>query len=75
MQFNEAYGNGTPNNAKDGGAFDIDYYNSNNTYQYNYGHDNMAYCVAIFGSGNSATVNSIVRYNVCSNNSVDGARV
>ena len=65
VQFNEAYLAASP--GWDGGAFDIDYYSSNGTVQYNYGHDNDAYCVSIFAS-DGTTDNSIIRYNVCSNN-------
>jgi hypothetical protein len=65
VQFNEAYLASSP--GWDGGAFDVDYYSSNTTVQYNYGHDNDAYCVAVFASDGTVT-NSIIRYNVCSNN-------
>lgn len=66
VQFNEAYDNHSP--GVDGGAFDIDYHSENNIVQYNYGHDNQGYCMAIFGAGGTTTVNSILRYNVCANN-------
>ena len=66
VQFNEAYNVASP--GVDGGAFDIDYWNDNNIVQYNYGHDNQGYCIALFGAGSRATTNSIVRYNVCANN-------
>ena len=66
VQYNEAYSNSSP--GVDGGAFDIDFFNVDNTVQYNYAHDNEAYCVAIFGAGSKATINSVVRYNICSNN-------
>ena len=52
----------------DGGVYDIDWGNDDNTVQYNYGHDAQGYCIAIFGAGRRATTNSIVRYNVCVNN-------
>lgn len=65
-QFNEAYDNHSP--GVDGGAFDLDYYSSNGNYQYNYAHDNSAYCVGIFGAEHVATVNSIFRYNICAGN-------
>jgi len=72
---NEAYDNHSP--GADGGAFDIDYYSADTTVQYNYAHDNQAYCVAVFGAERTSTVNSIIRYNVCANNgrmgSGDGA--
>jgi hypothetical protein len=66
VQFNEVYNVASP--SVDGGAFDIDYWNDNNIVQYNYGHDNQGYCIAVFGAGGRATTNSIVRYNVCANN-------
>ena len=66
VQDNEAYDNHSP--GADGGAFDIDYWSTNTTVQYNYGHDNQGYCVGVFGAENAATTNSIVRFNVCSNN-------
>ena len=66
VQNNESYSNQSWGG--DGGDFDIDYYNNNNVVQYNYGHDSAGYCVAIFGSGGRATIDSIVRYNICSNN-------
>ncbi|MGV8969313.1 MAG: carbohydrate binding domain-containing protein [Microbacteriaceae bacterium] len=66
VQYNEAYNNDSP--GVDGGAFDIDYFNDNNIVQYNYGHDNSSYCIAVFGAENYATTNSIVRGNICANN-------
>lgn len=70
-QNNESYLNHTWNN-KDGGAFDIDYNNSNNVYQYNYGHDSDGYCLSVFGYGGKGsigpTLNATVRYNICANN-------
>ena len=64
LQYNESYDNHTWGTS-DGGAFDIDNYNSNNTLQYNYGHNNDGYCLAVFGDGYTPT-NDIFRYNVCS---------
>jgi hypothetical protein len=66
VQYNESYANSSW--AGDGGDFDIDYFNVDNIVQYNYGHDSDGYCVAVFGAGGRATINSIFRYNVCSNN-------
>jgi len=66
VQYNEAYHNDSP--GADGGAFDIDYFSRNTTVQYNYGHDNSSYCVAVFGAGNYVTTNSVIRYNVCAHN-------
>jgi hypothetical protein len=65
-QFNEAYDNHSP--GADGGAFDLDYFSSNGNYQYNYAHDNSAYCVGVFGAEGQPTVNSIFRYNICAAN-------
>jgi hypothetical protein len=70
VQYNEVY---TADSAGiDGGAYDIDYGSSNNTVQYNYAHDNMGYCISVFAA-ESTTSNSIVRYNVCSNNARDAS--
>ena len=66
VRNNESYGANTWSN--DGGGFDIDYWNANNTVEYNYAHDNAGYCVAVFGGESGATTNSVVRYNICSNN-------
>jgi hypothetical protein len=66
VQYNESYANQSW--AGDGGDFDIDYFNEDNIVQYNYGHDSDGYCVAVFGAGGRATIHSIFRYNVCSNN-------
>lgn len=66
VQYNEAYNNDSP--GVDGGAFDVDYFSDNTVVQYNYGHDNSAYCIAVFGAENYTTSNTIVRYNVCANN-------
>jgi hypothetical protein len=61
-QLNESYDNHSP--SVDGGGYDIDYGSTNSTMQYNYGHDNGAYCVSVFGYQGPTTTN-IVRYNVC----------
>lgn len=66
VQSNEVYNMASP--GVDGGAFDIDYWSVNNIIQYNYGHDNQGYCLAVFGAGGRATTGSVVRYNVCANN-------
>jgi hypothetical protein len=66
VQNNESYANQTW--GADGGDFDIDYYNTGNIVQYNYGHDSAGYCVANFGAASTADSNNIIRYNVCSNN-------
>jgi len=66
IQFNEGYS--THSYGVDGGVFDIDWGSSNTTIQYNYAHDAQGYCVAIFGAHNVTTSNSIVRFNICSNN-------
>ena len=71
VQFNEAYENSSPE--VDGGAFDIDYYSTNTTVQYNYGHDNDGYCAAIFAT-DGTTSNNTIRYNVCANNARDASQ-
>ena len=68
VQNNESYANSTWGQGYDGGDFDIDYYNTNNIVQYNYGHDSAGYCVSVFGAENTVDSNNIIRYNVCSNN-------
>ena len=72
-QFNEAYDNHSP--GADGGAFDLDYFSSNGNYQYNYAHDNSAYCVGLFGAEGQPTVNSIFRYNICAGNGTQATLV
>jgi hypothetical protein len=73
VQFNEGYDTDSPGG--DGGVYDIDWGNTNNVVQYNYGHDAGSYCVAVFGA-HWTTTGSVVRYNVCSNNGrrAEGAR-
>ncbi len=66
VQYNEAYENASP--GIDGGAFDIDFHSKDSVVQYNYGHDNAAYCVAVFAAEEKVTINSTIRYNICSNN-------
>jgi parallel beta-helix repeat protein len=63
-QLNESYDNHSP--SVDGGGYDIDYHSHTSTMQYNYGHDNITYCISVFGS-NGATTDNVVRYNVCAN--------
>jgi hypothetical protein len=73
---NESYANQTwPAANTDGGDFDIDMWNQNVIYEYNYGHDSQGYCFLIEGYDNVAsdtfvpsTSNSVVRYNICANN-------
>jgi hypothetical protein len=73
VQFNEVYESHSP--SVDGGAFDIDYFNHRNIVQYNYAHDNDNYCVAVFGgNANDVTRDSVVRYNICSNDVRDGSQ-
>lgn len=67
VEGNESYANRTWAR-QDGGDFDIDYYNSHNIVQYNYGHDSAGYCIAFFGAGGTASVDNVFRYNICSNN-------
>jgi parallel beta helix pectate lyase-like protein len=62
---NESYDNQSP--GVDGGAYDIDYWSTNSTLQYNYGHDNAAFCIGVFGYSGTTTRN-IARYNICAGN-------
>jgi hypothetical protein len=57
----------------DGGAFDIDYFQTNSIIQNCYGHDCHGYGVSIFGSDSGTTVNSTIRNNVLRNNARDSA--
>jgi hypothetical protein len=72
VQYNESYEAHSP--AVDGGAYDVDWGNANNLYQYNYGHDTDSYCISVFGAGGITTSNSIIRYNICTNNGKDPAQ-
>lgn len=59
-------------NTSDGGAFDIDYWQKNSTVQYCYGHDCAGYGVSVFGGiPTRPTENSLVQYNILSNNGRD----
>jgi Right handed beta helix region len=64
---NEAYVTDSP--GVDGGAYDIDWDNQNNTVERNYAHDTQGYCIAVFAAG-YVTSNSRVRNNLCIDNSV-----
>src|SRR6202007_3194203 len=66
VQFNEGYS--THSYDYDGGVFDIDWGSTNTTIQYNYAHNADGYCVAVFGAHHVTTSNSVVRFNICSNN-------
>jgi hypothetical protein len=72
VQYNEGYLADSPSH--DGGVYDIDWGDSDNFIQYNYAHDSQGYCLSVFGS-KGATTNSVVRYNVCSNNARDAGLV
>ncbi|HVX66819.1 MAG TPA: right-handed parallel beta-helix repeat-containing protein, partial [Bryobacteraceae bacterium] len=65
VQGNEVFLTDSP--GVDGGAFDIDFGNDDNTVSGNYGHDTQGYCVAVFGAGR-VTSNSVVRDNICTGN-------
>jgi hypothetical protein len=52
----------------DGGAFDIDWGNDRNIVEDSYGHDSLAYCIAVFGAGKRVTTQSVIRNNVCAGN-------
>ena len=51
----------------DGGAYDIDWNDHDNTVLRNYAHDTQGYCVAVFGAGYKTT-NSRVAENLCIDN-------
>lgn len=58
----------------DGGAFDIDYWQTNSTIQYSYGHHCAGYGVSVFGADPGfVTENSVVRYNILKDNGKDSA--
>ncbi len=65
VRHNEAFLTDSP--GVDGGAFDIDYGNDDNTVEENYAHDTQGYCVAVFAAG-WVTGNSMVRNNTCAAN-------
>jgi Right handed beta helix region len=65
VEQNEAFLTDSP--GVDGGAFDIDYGNTNNSVVDNYGHDTQGYCIAVFAAG-FVTHHSEVRGNTCLNN-------
>lgn len=67
VEDNEAFLTDSP--GVDGGAYDIDWDNTENTVQGNYGHDTQGYCIAVFGAG-YVTSNSRVLNNLCIDNSV-----
>ena len=68
VQYNEGFFTDSP--GVDGGVFDIDFGNINNTVQYNFGHDSQGYCVSVFGAEGTPGIsrNSIVRGNLCLEN-------
>lgn len=66
VENNEAYLTDSP--GVDGGAYDIDYGNTDNSVIDNYAHDTQGYCVAVFGAG-FVTRRSTVRGNLCIDNS------
>jgi hypothetical protein len=68
VQYNEGFFTDSP--GVDGGVFDIDFGNINNTVQYNFGHDSQGYCVSVFGAEGALGIssNSIVRGNLCLEN-------
>jgi hypothetical protein len=70
VQNNESYSHHTWATAGgDGGGFDVDGDNLNNTYQYNYAHDSEGFCAALYDFNSAvSTTNTIFRYNVCANN-------
>jgi hypothetical protein len=65
VEDNEAYLTDSP--GVDGGAYDIDWDNTRNIVQRNYGHDTQGYCVAVFAAGYTTSA-SLVRDNLCVDN-------
>ncbi len=66
FRFNEGYR--IHSYGVDGGVFDVDWGSTNTIIEYNYAHDSDAYCVAVLGLQGRPTVNTVIRYNICSNN-------
>ncbi len=62
---NEAYLTDSP--GIDGGAFDIDWDDQDNTVENNYAHDTQGYCIAVFAAG-YVTSDSRVQNNLCIDN-------
>lgn len=62
VRDNEAFLTDSP--GVDGGAYDIDWNNTRNRVERNYGHDTQGYCIAVFGAG-YVTGDSTVRDNLC----------
>ncbi len=67
VEDNEAFVTDSP--GVDGGAYDIDWDNADNTVQRNYAHDTQGYCIAVFAAG-YVTTNSVVRGNLCIDNAL-----
>jgi hypothetical protein len=65
VRDNEAFLTDSP--GVDGGAYDIDWDNTRNIVERNYGHDTQGYCFAVFGAA-SVTNESVVRDNLCIDN-------
>lgn len=66
VQNSEAFLTDSP--GVDGGAFDIDFWNKDNSVLNNYGHDTQGYCVSVFGAYSPTTIGSLVRGNLCIRN-------
>ncbi len=62
VRDNEAFLTDSP--GVDGGAYDIDWNNTRNSIERNYGHDTEGYCIAVFAAG-YVTSDSVVRGNLC----------
>ena len=67
VRDNEAFLTDSP--GVDGGAYDIDWNNTGNVVERNYGHDTQGYCIAVFAAG-YVTRDSIVRGNLCIDNAL-----
>lgn len=68
VAWNEGFFSDSP--GVDGGVFDIDYGNVDNTVEHNFAHDSQGYCAAIFGAEGKAgdSIHSVVRDNTCLHN-------
>lgn len=72
VQYNESWLSNSPD--VDGGAYDIDWGNRDNTVQFNYGHESKSYCAVVLGAERITTTNSVVRDNLCIANSQHPAK-
>lgn len=69
-EYNNAHGNRAGYSNNDGSGLDPDVSTSQNLIQYNWLHDNENYGVSVI-AGDHASVGTVIRYNVMSNNGTD----